>query len=117
MVSWLITSTEAGGATGKVSYKKPKEQKDFDMIQKCVTRGLEEAETAIKLDPNSESAWSYKTNLLLEDAKMADMENDAAKKTEYEKQAKIAGDRAAKLADQRRKQEEAAEQAAGTPTP
>ena len=27
---------------------------------------------AIKLDPNNESAWSYKTNLLLEAAKLAD---------------------------------------------
>src|SRR5436190_12306055 len=55
-----ITSTEGGNA--KVTYKKPKDQKDFDSIQQCVARGLEEAETAIKYDPNNESAWSYKTN-------------------------------------------------------
>src|SRR3989475_4612642 len=34
-----ITSTENGKAN--VTYKKPKDQKDFDMIQKCVVRGLE----------------------------------------------------------------------------
>src|SRR2546427_8688565 len=33
-------------------------------------RSLQEAETAIKFDPNNESAWSYKTNLLLESAKI-----------------------------------------------
>src|SRR5438128_12579734 len=38
------TSTEGGKAT--VTYKKP-EQKEFDNIQKCVVRGLEEADTAI----------------------------------------------------------------------
>src|SRR2546430_8779717 len=86
-----ITATEGGNA--KVTYKKPKEQKDFDEIQKCVVRGLEEAETAIKYDPNSESAWSYKTNLLLEAAKQADMNGDADKKTQYQNQADVAGKR------------------------
>ncbi len=75
-----VTSTEGGNA--KVTYKKPKEQKDFDKIQQCVARGLEEAETAIKYDPNNESAWSYKTNLLLEQAKFADMNGDSARKWE-----------------------------------
>src|SRR2546423_4328579 len=109
-----ITATEGGSA--KVTYKKPKEQKDFDEIQKCVVRGLEEAETAIKYDPNSESAWSYKTNLLLEAAKQADMNGEADKKTQYQNQADVAGKRAAALAEERRKKEEAAE-AAGSPTP
>jgi len=110
-----ITSTEGGKAS--VTYKKPKEQKDFDNIQKCVVRGLEEADTAIKYDPNSESAWSYKTNLLLEAAKQAEMDGKADQKSTYEKQAKVAGDRAAQLSEERRKKEEAAEAAAGTPTP
>jgi hypothetical protein len=108
------TSTEGGGA--KVTYKKPKEQKDFDAIQKCVVRGLEEAETAIKFDPNNESAWSYKTNLLLEAAKQAEMDGKADQKAQYEKQSEVANKRAAALADERRKKEEAAE-AAGSPTP
>ncbi|MFN2578695.1 MAG: hypothetical protein ABR607_13510 [Pyrinomonadaceae bacterium] len=107
------TSTEGGSA--KVTYKK-KDQKDFENIQKCVVRGLEEAETAIKYDPNSESAWSYKTNLLLEAAKQAEMDGKADQKGQYEKQADIAGKRAAALSDERRKREEAAE-AASSPTP
>jgi len=97
-----------------VTYKKPKEQKDFDKIQRCVASGLEEAETAIKYDPNNESAWSYKQNLLLENAKIALMNNDMARKAEYEKQAETAGKRAAALFEERRKREEAAEQ---TPSP
>ena len=107
-----ITSTENGKAN--VTYKKPKDQKDFDMIQKCVVRGLEEAETAIKYDSNNESAWSYKTNLLLEAAKQAEMDGKADQKAQYEKQAEIAGKRAGALSDERRKKEEAA---AASPTP
>jgi len=108
------TATEGGAA--KVTYKKPKEQKDFDKIQRCVVQGLQEAETAIKFDANNESAWSYKTNLLLESAKIADMNGEADKKVQFQKQADVAQKRATALADERRKKEEAA-QAAATPTP
>src|ERR1051325_1139680 len=61
-----ITSVETTTNKATVSYKKPKEQKEFDQAQMCVKQGLVEAENAIKFDPNNESAWSYKTNLLLE---------------------------------------------------
>jgi tetratricopeptide (TPR) repeat protein len=104
-------TTNEGGKPG-VTYQKPKDQKDFENSQKCVARGLEESETAIKYDPNNESAWSYKTNLLLEAAKLAVMNGDTAKKDEYQKQAEVAGKRASTLADERRKKEEAAEAAA-----
>ena len=102
---------------GKVNYQKPKDPKDFDTIQQCVTRGLQEAETAIKYDPNSESAWSYKTNLLKEAAKIAVMNGEADKSAQYEKQAEVAQARTNVLAEERRKKEEAAEQAAASPTP
>ena len=105
------------GKPAGITYKKPKDQKDFDKIQRCVTRGLEEAETAIKFNPNNESAWSYKTNLLLEAAKLADMEGKADQKAQYQKQADAAGKKAAALADERRKKEEAADRAASSPTP
>lgn len=109
-------TTNEGGKPGVV-YKKPKDQKDFDNAQKCVVRGLEEAETAIKMDPNNESAWSYKTNLLLEAAKLAEMDGKADQKAQYQKQAEVAGKRAIALAEERRKKEEAAEAAAASPTP
>jgi tetratricopeptide (TPR) repeat protein len=111
-----IKTTSTEGGTAKVTYKKP-EQKDFDNIQKCVVRGLEEADTAIKFDPNTESGWSYKANLLLEAAKQAEMDGKPDQKATYEKQAKTAQERAGKLSEERRKKDEAAEAAAGSPTP
>jgi tetratricopeptide (TPR) repeat protein len=110
-----VTTNESGKPS--VVYKKPKDQKDFDNAQKCVVRGLEEAETAIKFDPNNESAWSYKTNLLLEAAKLAEMDGKADQKAQYQKQAEVAAKRATALSEERRKKEEAAEQSAATPTP
>lgn len=109
-----VTSSEGGSPN--VTYQKPKKQEEFDMIQRCVVRGLEEAETAIKYDPNSESAWSYKTNLLIEAGKIAKMNGEADKAAQYSRQAEVAQKRATALADERRKKEKAAEQAA-SPAP
>lgn len=102
-------NTLVGGNRATVSYKKPKEQKDFDTAQACVKRGLEEIETAIKLDPASESAWSYKTNLLLEASKLAEMDGKTDQKTELDKQREVAQKRTNALseANQKKKQEEA----------
>ena len=110
-----ITTTE--GSNAKVTYKKPKDQKDFDSIQQCVVRGLQEAETSIKYNANNDSAWAYKASLLLEAAKIADMNGEADKKAQYEKQATEANKRAAVLSEEKRKKEEAEAAAAGSPTP
>ena len=87
------------GNNATVTYKKPA-QKDFESAQACVKRGLDEVETALKLDPDNESAWSYKVNLLLEAAKLAEMEGDSIHKAAYRKQSdeasKVATDLAAK---------------------
>lgn len=96
-----------------VVYKKPTEQKDFDAAMMCVTRGMEEAENAIRLDPENESAWSYKTNLLLEKVKLAEMEGNTDQKAQFQKEAQDAQDRTTELS-KRREEEEARRP---TPTP
>ncbi|MGI9065311.1 MAG: hypothetical protein ACR2HX_02760 [Pyrinomonadaceae bacterium] len=104
------STTIQDGNRAVVSYKKPTELKDFETAQKCSKRGLEEIENAIKLDPNSEAAWSYKTNLLLEAVKLAEMEGNTAKKAELDKQREEALKRTTALseANQKKKAEEAA---------
>jgi len=91
-----------------VSYKKPKDQKDFDMAQMCVKQGLVEAENAIKFDPMNESAWSYKTNLLLEASKLAEMDGQPDQKAQYQKDYEAALKRTTELsvANQKRKEEQ-----------
>jgi tetratricopeptide (TPR) repeat protein len=103
-----VKQTTIEGGSAKVTYKKPKEQKDLDKIQRCVVQGLQESETAIKFDANNESAWSYKTNLLLESAKIAKMNGEEDKATQFQKQADVAQKRATALSEERRKKEEAA---------
>jgi tetratricopeptide (TPR) repeat protein len=109
------TTTLQEGNRAVVSYKKPKEQKDFDTAQKCVKRGLEEIENAIKLDPNSEGAWSYKTNLLLEAVKLAEMDGKMDQKTELDKQRAIAQKRTEDLSKANQKKKEEAAAAKATP--
>jgi tetratricopeptide (TPR) repeat protein len=101
------TALEAGNRA-KITYKKPADQKDFDTAQACVKRGLEEVENAVKLDPNSESAWSYKTNLLIEASRLAEMEGKADQKAQLEKQREAAQKRTSELSqiNQKKKEEE-----------
>jgi hypothetical protein len=110
------TTIDPSNNKATVSYKKPSDQKDFDTAQMCVKQGLAEAENAIKFDPNNESAWSYKTNLLLEAAKLAEMDGKADLKADYQKQYEAALKRTTELsaAGQKRKEEEA-RQAASPP--
>jgi tetratricopeptide (TPR) repeat protein len=116
--SYKITELPENKVVSKeaVVFKKPKDQKDFDTAHMCVVRGLEQAEKAIKLDPNNESAWSYKTNLLVEAARLAEMDGKVDQKAQYSKQADDARKRATVLSDERRKKEEEAIKAASTPT-
>ena len=100
--------TEMKDNRAVIKYKKPSEQKDYDEAVKCATEGLQLAEKAISLDSNSEQAWSYKTNLLLEMVKLAKMDNNTDRAAEYQKQADAAQQRTTQLneANKRKRQEE-----------
>ncbi|MGH9942527.1 MAG: tetratricopeptide repeat protein, partial [Pyrinomonadaceae bacterium] len=97
-----------------IKYKKPAQVEDFEQAKKCTTEGLKLAEQAISLDSNSEQAWSFKTNLLLEMTKLAEMDGNTEAKTEYEKQYQAAQQRTQQLNDinkQKREEEEKAKAA------
>ena len=112
-----ITTVDPTNHKATISYKKPSKEADFQTAKTCVAHGLEEIENAIKFDPASETAWSYKTNLLLEAAKLAEMEGKMDVKAQLDKQEQEAQKRTDELnkANQKRKEEEAKKQA--TPTP
>ena len=93
------------GAT-VIQYKKPKDQADYDRAIRCMTEGMETIERAIALNPNSAIAWSYKTNLLLEARKLAQMDGKADRQADYARQADEASARARELSAH--KEEEAA---------
>jgi tetratricopeptide (TPR) repeat protein len=108
-----ITTVDQSNNKATISYRKPKDQKEFDQAQMCVKQGLAEAENAIKFDPNNESAWSYKTNLLLEASKLAEMDGKTDQKAQYQKDYEAALKRTTELsaANEKRKEEQARQQA------
>jgi tetratricopeptide (TPR) repeat protein len=104
-----ITTVDPTNNKATVSYKKPADPKEFNQASMCVKQGLAEAENAIKFDPNNESAWSYKTNLLLEASKLAEMDGKPDQKAQFTKEYEVALKRTTELsaAAQKRKEEEA----------
>lgn len=90
-----------------IQWVKPTNTEDYDKANMCVTRGLETVETALKLDPNNEKAWGYKTNLLLEKVKLSEMEGKPEDKAMYAKQADEAQKRTTELSEQKKREEEA----------
>jgi hypothetical protein len=78
-------------------YVKPKDIAEFEKAQRCASEGLEMVEGAITLDPDSEAAWYYKRNLLLEMSKLSEMDRDLQLKAEYTNQANAAQQTAEEL--------------------
>lgn len=76
-------TTEIGTKT-YVRYRMPKQHAEFERARECANRGLELANMAIILTPENESAWSYKTNILLELSKLAEMSGEVQQKLEFQ---------------------------------
>jgi tetratricopeptide (TPR) repeat protein len=74
------------GEKAYVQYHMPKERAEFDRAKECANRALELANMAVALTPENETAWSYKTNILLELEKLAEMSGDVQQKTEFHRQ-------------------------------
>lgn len=92
--------TTADEKNVRVSYQMPKERAEFDRAKECADRGLEMANMAISLTPENESAWSYKTNVLLELSKLAEMSGDGLHQRELQQQYKEALKETTRLSQQ-----------------
>ncbi|QQS42473.1 MAG: hypothetical protein IPM63_05930 [Acidobacteriota bacterium] len=84
-------------------------EKNFAKAKQCVETGMGYVDKAIELDPESDSAWSYKTSLLVQKSRIAEMDGDTAKKEEFKKASDEAKKKFEELAEKRRKEEEAEE--------
>jgi TonB family protein len=85
-----------------VKYRMPADAGDFYKAQQCATEGLQLAEQAVALDPNNANAWTQKTNLLREKAKLAQMEGNEELRAEYMRQSAEALETQTKLAREAR---------------
>lgn len=78
--------TAAKGRSLKIQYRKPKDLAEFEKARQCAANGLTMIDAAIALNPDDETAWSYKTYLLMELSKLAEMSNNLQLKNNYERQ-------------------------------
>lgn len=121
--SYNITDQKENKATVEkgdkviVEYKKPQNQADFDQALTCINKGLELVKQAIDLNPENANAWSYRTNLLREMAKLSQMEGKADQKANYDRQADEAEATQNRLNDEQMKKKAAAEEAKKSPSP
>lgn len=74
------------GSRAQVRYKMLKDLAEFEQAKECANRALDMANMAITLTPENEAAWSYKTNTLLELAKLAEMAEELQQKSEFQRQ-------------------------------
>lgn len=94
---------------GKSAYEfhKPEDPQVYAQLQQCVNEGSDLINKAIELDPNSDSAWSYKANFLVQQMRIAEMEGNTELKDQLKNQAEQAKDKFTQLAaEKKRKQDE-----------
>jgi tetratricopeptide (TPR) repeat protein len=88
-------------------FKKPENPEEFDKARQCTQTGTELIDKAISLDPNDDSAWSYKASLLVQQARIAEMENNPTLKEQLMKQSDEAKAKFLALSEEKaRKREE-----------
>jgi hypothetical protein len=85
---------------GKPAYQftKPANPADFEQLKQCAQRGSEIIERAVKLDANSDSIWSYKANMLIQQMRIAEMEGNNELKESLKDEAEKAKERFTELA-------------------
>jgi hypothetical protein len=84
------TVSESEVGSQKIRWSKPEDVAQFEKARRCAADGLAMTEAAIALVPDSGDAWTFKSNLLIEMTKLAEMDGNDQLKTEYERQQKAA---------------------------
>ena len=106
-----ISDTEATKKTVKkdgkdvYQFSKPASPEDFEKLKQCTQEGLDLVNKAVELAPNSDSAWSYKANLLGQKGRIAEMDGNNAEKDQFKTEADQAKERFRVLNEERKKRE------------
>jgi tetratricopeptide (TPR) repeat protein len=94
---------------GKPAFEfvKPADQAKFEELKQCAQEGIQMTQKAVQLDPNSDSAWSYHTSLLIQNMRVAEMEGNKEQAAQYKSQSDEAKEKFTALAEAKRQKEEA----------
>ena len=81
----------------------------FEKLKQCADEGLSLITKATELAPNSDSAWSYKANLLAQKMRIAEMEGNKDQQEQFKTQAEEAKGKFEVLNNERKAKEKAEE--------
>lgn len=97
------------GADGKEEYQyvKPTDPAQYEQMSGCIDRGTKLIEQALELDKNSDSIWSYRTSLLIQAARKAEMDGQKQEEDRLRAEADKAKAEFTRLAEIKRKAREA----------
>lgn len=101
-----VKKTVAKDGKPVFEFTKPANEADFTKLKECSQKGLEYANKAVELNQESDSAWSYKANLLVQQMRIAEMEGNTAEKDRIKPEADAAKGKFTVLADAKRKQKD-----------
>jgi hypothetical protein len=100
-----VKKTVREGDKDVYQFVKPANEQDFQKLKQCTQDGLELVNKAVELAPNSDSAWSYKANLLAQKARIAEMDGNKAEEDQFKAQANEAKEKFTALNEERKKRE------------
>jgi hypothetical protein len=94
-------------------FAKPAKPEDYDTLKGCITKGKEFIDKALEIQKEAkvetDSTWSYKSSLLIQEMRLAEMDGRTADKENLKKLTEDAKTRFTELATARREKEEAEE--------
>jgi hypothetical protein len=91
------------------TFSKPESPENMEKLRQCVQKGTDLVNKAAELDPNSDSIWSYKTSLLIQNMRLAEMEGRTADKDRFKNEADQAKVRFTELAKAKKEKADAEE--------
>ncbi len=71
-------------------FVKPEKPEEYTQLKQCVEEGSSLISKAVELSPNSDSAWSYKANFLVQQMRVAEMEGNDELKEKLKAEAETA---------------------------
>ncbi|HEX9929672.1 MAG TPA: hypothetical protein VGB02_14155 [Pyrinomonadaceae bacterium] len=107
-ITELTKQTVVKEGKASFAFKKPENPADFDKARQCTEEGTRLIDQALALNQNNDSTWSYKASLLVQQARLAEMENKMPERDQFMKQSDEAKARFLALSEEkaRKKAEE-----------